>query len=189
MDAGNNVQGIRNDFGNLHCFIFIRNRPLICIGPHCNLKAGPFFICLSTSLALLSIFFVLYMCPNVSIAFSFVGMLIYGFLIVSYLLAALSNPGIEMRKGRDDELEQEEQENYCSICDVYRHPRSQHCEDCGVCIQEYDHHCPWTSKCIGKGNALYFYCFLTGLLAGFVFGIITMALQPKLNVSPDIEKS
>lgn len=24
----------------------------------------------------------------------------------------------------------------------------------------YDHHCPWTSKCIGKGNLLFFRMFL-----------------------------
>ena len=28
-----------------------------------------------------------------------------------------------------------------------------------------DHHCPWTGKCIGAGNLLYFYAFLTTLSA------------------------
>lgn len=41
---------------------------------------------------------------------------------------------------------------------VPRHAR--HCNDCDVCIEHYDHHCPWTSKCIGGGNLIQFYIFL-----------------------------
>lgn len=37
---------------------------------------------------------------------------------------------------------------------------TQHCADCDVCVTEYDHHCPWTSKCIGGGNIVRFYIFL-----------------------------
>ena len=89
------------------------------------------------------------------------------------------NPGIEMKIDKDEELEENEAGMYCTICEVYRSPRTEHCDDCGVCIMEYDHHCPWTSKCIGKGNAYFFYCFLASLLISFVFGIITMAIISK----------
>jgi uncharacterized membrane protein len=41
---------------------------------------------------------------------------------------------------------------------VPRHAR--HCSDCNVCVSNYDHHCPWTSKCIGGGNLYHFYIFL-----------------------------
>lgn len=27
-----------------------------------------------------------------------------------------------------------------------------HCHECEICVQGYDHHCPWIGKCIGKGN-------------------------------------
>jgi palmitoyltransferase ZDHHC9/14/18 len=37
---------------------------------------------------------------------------------------------------------------------------SRHCGDCGVCVRDYDHHCPWTSKCIGGNNLVRFYLFL-----------------------------
>ena len=29
-----------------------------------------------------------------------------------------------------------------------------HCHECKVCVESHDHHCPWCSKCIGKGNIL-----------------------------------
>lgn len=48
----------------------------------------------------------------------------------------------------------------CSKCG-FAVPRSSfHCRDCDVCILGYDHHCPWTSKCIGKNNLCRFYTFL-----------------------------
>ena len=48
----------------------------------------------------------------------------------------------------------------------------QHCQDCGVCIEEHDHHCPWTSKCIGRGNLYPFYVFVFSTLMLFFFMII-----------------
>ena len=44
-----------------------------------------------------------------------------------------------------------------------------HCFECGVCIENYDHHCPWTGKCIGKYTLWTFYGFVFGTLALFVF--------------------
>ena len=51
----------------------------------------------------------------------------------------------------------------CSICQLYRPPTAVHCYECGVCVDRLDHHCPWTGKCIGKGNLVYFYAFLSTL--------------------------
>ena len=48
----------------------------------------------------------------------------------------------------------------CSQCDLYRPPGAQHCYDCQVCVEDLDHHCPWTGKCIGKKNISCFYAFL-----------------------------
>lgn len=54
---------------------------------------------------------------------------------------------------------------YCIQCDLDKQPGSNHCELCELCIDEYDHHCPWIGKCIGKGNKFFFNLFLAGLLA------------------------
>jgi hypothetical protein len=51
----------------------------------------------------------------------------------------------------------------CSICNVLRERGTTHCSDCGLCVRELDHHCPWSGKCIGAGNIAPFRAFL-GLL-------------------------
>ena len=41
---------------------------------------------------------------------------------------------------------------YCDYCESFRPPACVHCAACGTCISGYDHHCPWTGKCVGNGN-------------------------------------
>ena len=49
-----------------------------------------------------------------------------------------------------------------------------HCEICQCCCEGYDHHCPWTSKCVGKGNIFYFYGMIT--MVSIVFAYLIFAL-------------
>lgn len=41
-------------------------------------------------------------------------------------------------------------EFFCTICNTLKINKPYHCPDCNVCINEYDHHCPW----IGKVNLI-----------------------------------
>mmetsp|Transcript_1019 Transcript_1019/g.1006 ORF Transcript_1019/g.1006 Transcript_1019/m.1006 type:complete len:353 (+) Transcript_1019:411-1469(+) len=58
---------------------------------------------------------------------------------------------------------------YCDTCEMYRPPRSIHCDDCGACILVLDHHCPWVGSCIGKRNYRFFLLFVnsTGLMIAY----------------------
>ena len=52
-----------------------------------------------------------------------------------------------------------------------------HCNDCKLCVEKFDHHCPWCSKCIGGGNIYLFYCFLTCTIAVVIvmfFGFVSL---------------
>lgn len=47
---------------------------------------------------------------------------------------------------------EEEEENdfipnyYCNICKTLKMDKPYHCQSCDVCIDGYDHHCPWIGK-------------------------------------------
>ena len=51
----------------------------------------------------------------------------------------------------------------CSICNVLRDYGTSHCTSCNACCVDLDHHCPWTGKCIGKGNLQSFFVFVYSL--------------------------
>jgi len=62
---------------------------------------------------------------------------------------------------------------YCSTCKViYKEDgEGEHCEYCDYCIEELDHHCAWSSKCIGRRNIFAFknFLFMTVALIVYLF--------------------
>ena len=52
-----------------------------------------------------------------------------------------------------------------------------HCEDCEVCIQDYDHHCVFFSKCIGGGNIYAFWGTMILLIVNFMIFAMVMFLD------------
>ena len=64
---------------------------------------------------------------------------------------------------------------YCDYCESFRPPGCVHCSTCRVCVADYDHHCPWTGKCVGNGNMYWFKGFtisLTWLIISYFIFLI-----------------
>ncbi|KAG4932859.1 hypothetical protein AAZX31_17G104400 [Glycine max] len=47
-----------------------------------------------------------------------------------------------------------------SFLQIVRPLRAKHCSTCDRCVEQFDHHCPWVSNCIGKKNKWDFFVFL-----------------------------
>ena len=99
---------------------------------------------------------------------------IYWFYIVTHLTTALLNQGIPTRSYSDKlrvlkEHSDKGEHSFrtCKQCGIVIKQSDGviHCGDCNVCVKGFDHHCPWTGKCIGKYNIIPFFCFVFGLCA------------------------
>jgi len=66
---------------------------------------------------------------------------------------------------------------FCHVCRLYTGPTAGHCEDCKVCIEGLDHHCPWMGHCVGKGNLGAFLCFNCVWLTYVLFVLGCLAVQ------------
>lgn len=66
---------------------------------------------------------------------------------------------------------------FCHTCLIYRPLGCSHCKICNVCVERYDHHCPWVGNCIGGNNYKYFYFFVIAFNLFCIMNIILCALS------------
>ncbi|KAL6498893.1 hypothetical protein OROHE_026400 [Orobanche hederae] len=63
----------------------------------------------------------------------------------------------------------------CPTCKIIRPVRSKHCAVCRRCVEQFDHHCPWISNCVGKRNRWDFVVFiLMGTLTASIGGAVAL---------------
>ena len=136
-------------------FFWIRNEPLFTLGPH-----WPLFLCTWSFFTVMGVLISAYVaqssfwkCVSFSITF---------FQSFVYLYTATINQGVKSAINPNDSTLNSfaQYPSFCKDCRLLRTRATVHCYDCGVCIEGYDHHCPWTGKCIGKGNVVAFNIFL-----------------------------
>jgi hypothetical protein len=67
----------------------------------------------------------------------------------------------------------------CPDCQVIRTPRSRHCAICNVCIERFDHHCPWINNCVGVRNHNPFLVFLASTFTLILFSVAVVLTSNK----------
>ena len=106
------------------------------------------------------------------------GILVYLFFVITYTLTCIMDPGVIPPDYylENYDVEKTRIENYriCKKCNavIDIDKGVEHCYDCDICIIGNDHHCPWSSKCIGKKNIFMFRLFIFSIF--FHIGYLTV---------------
>ncbi|KAI6648941.1 Palmitoyltransferase ZDHHC5-like [Oopsacas minuta] len=114
--------------------------------------------------------------------------LLFLFSLINFLVTSFIDPGYYPINTNNDEYEVIQHGisksitvtggatfsmRWCDECKHYRPPRSHHCCVCEMCVENFDHHCPWVDNCVGMKNYRYFVLFITSLILYILFGIGT----------------
>ena len=155
-------------------FSFFGNKygdPLFIIGPNWHL-----YIYFSFSISVIYLFIFLNFWNYISFTPKIIGFIIYFIFYFSYTYTFLINPGYP--KHNIEIIKEEEKDFYefCNSCKIWvnQQKNTVHCDICDICIEEFDHHCVWTSKCIGKNNICSFYIFLVFTIFVLSYAMITL---------------
>ena len=70
---------------------------------------------------------------------------------------------------------------YCIKCQIKKEANSNHCYFCDECYSDFDHHCIWLKKCIGKNNKKNFYVLILIILLNSIFNLIICFLSELNN--------
>ena len=155
-------------FQNIHCYFYLGSEPLIIIGPNLS-----YFIWIFTFVSFFSIF--IYSLKNSSFLGNIIYISSYIFFASCYILLMAGNPGIPTEKKHYDINDLNANYSQCNKCNcIFKKKvagKVYHCEECGICIEECDHHSNWATKCIGKKNKKIYKAWIVSILI-FVIAII-----------------
>ncbi len=105
-------------------------------------------------------------------------------VLISYITASARDPGT-LRSDQNlpflELLQKFSPTDLCPDCEVIRTPRSRHCAICNVCVERYDHHCPWINNCVGIRNHNAFLAFITSTSLYIIFSVFIIIYSKRYN--------
>lgn len=120
-----------------------------------------------------TVLYFLYIAKYLIISVFIIGLFIALIQNASYIYTALINPGLAVYEPNNINY-YDTNRRFCNKCKIYvNSDTTYHCYYCDICIIDHDHHCPWTSKCIGRKNLISFYVFVTSTFVLFLFMFFT----------------
>ena len=160
-------------------FVFVDSygNPLLIIGPHFGL-----YCCVTGIASILMLVLYIKFWGKLSEFIRILGHVCYFMFLFSYSYASLINPGYPKNTIERNIGIPRKNYYFCELCRFWIRKGSFacHCFDCNICIEGFDHHCPWTGHCIGKRNKFAFYVFLVSIVVLMVyFGIAFCSLSMK----------
>ena len=158
--------------GNTYTFFGDKDgSPYIVIGPHWSM-----YMCLCPIMTIFYTFFIIHYWNYISFLFKISGLISFLTFFISYTHIFITNPGIPKYDENAILGKPREKYSFCRRCGIWKRMDKNvyHCFDCDICIEEYDHHCPWTGKCVAKKNVNAFYIFLVSILAAFCFFVTAL---------------
>ena len=93
------------------------------------------------------------------------------------MLTFLGDPGVVFNDISID-LDEDTTGNtsLCRHCVIFKGKGIEHCEDCGLCMRNLDHHCIFTGKCIAEKNLINFYVMLISIFGFFIYSMLLVFL-------------
>ena len=172
IQSTNQGNFIYKKIGNTFCFFGDEmGNPKLIIGPN-----WPMFICLFSFMSFcFSILF--YSIWNMlSIYLKITGIANFVSFALSYTFIFLANPGMPVINENSFIGKPRNKYKFCNECKIWvsNEKTTAHCFECNICVEGYDHHCPWTGKCIAKRNIHCFYVFIISILFSFVYFIFSL---------------
>lgn len=151
-------------------FLFYKGEPLLIIGPDTQ-----YYVWIFSLVSFLCI--IIYGLKSPHIIFKILFILSYLFFGANYTLLLFLNPGIPTNKNNLDPSIPQNGYKQCSECNcIFMETEGKytiHCERCNICVDCFDHHCTFATKCIGKKNKIIFKLWLYSIpilfLASFFY--------------------